>query len=162
MAEFPPVTELLPHRGSAVLLSRVVAHDRASTSCEVDPAASTLWKNTDGTIPASVALEYMAQTVAAHGGLSDRESGRKARPGFFLGSRRLDFRVQRFAPGELLEVTARHLRGSSAMLAFECSVRPAGTASAGSEPMVSGVLTVYLLESFEALARDFAEAGDAG
>src|SRR5688572_17623989 len=113
MSEFPRVTELLPHRGRAVLLRRVVAHDAASTTCEVDPAASELWKNADGSVPATVALEYMAQTIAAHGGLSDRESGREARPGFFLGSRRLEFRIRRFEPGELLEVTARHLRGSA-------------------------------------------------
>lgn len=156
MAEFPPVTELLPHRGAAVLLERVVAHDAASTTCEVDPAASVLWKSADGSVPAAVALEYMAQTIAAHGGLRDRESRREARPGFFLGSRRLDFRVRRFEAGELLEVTARHLRGSAGMLAFECAVRRAGDA-ADEQPMVSGVLTVYLLESFEALARDFAE-----
>jgi predicted hotdog family 3-hydroxylacyl-ACP dehydratase len=156
MSEFPPVTELLPHRGRAVLLRRVVAHDAASTTCEVDPAASELWKNADGSVPATVALEYMAQTIAAHGGLSDRESGREARPGFFLGSRRLEFRIRRFEPGELLEVTARHLRGSAGMLAFDCAVRRAGEANA--EPMVSGVLSVYLLESFDALARDFGEA----
>ncbi len=157
MAEFPPVAELLPHRGRAVLLRRVVAHDAVSTTCEVDPERSVLWRDGDGSVPATVALEYMAQTIAAHGGLADRESGREARPGFFLGSRRLDFRVPRFEPGQVLEVTVRHLRGSAAMLAFDCSVRRAG----GGEAMVSGVLTVYLLESFEALTRDFADVGDA-
>jgi predicted hotdog family 3-hydroxylacyl-ACP dehydratase len=179
MTEFPPIAALLPHRGRAVLLQRVVAHDAASTTCEVDPAGSTLWKDEHGTVAAAVALEYMAQTIAAHGGLADLESGREARPGFFLGTRRLEFRVDRFVPGELLEVTARHLRGSTGMLAFECSIRrarglaPVSTgeaASAGAgpaspdeaEPMVSGVLTVYLLESFEALTRDFADADAAG
>jgi predicted hotdog family 3-hydroxylacyl-ACP dehydratase len=157
MPEFPPVAELLPHRGRAVLVRRVVAHDATTTTCEVDPADSVLWKNADGSVPATVGLEYMAQTIAAHGGLSDRESGREARPGFFLGSRRLDFRASRFEPGELLEVTVRHLRGSTGMLAFDCSVRRAAGTS-GAEPMVSGVLTVYLLESFDALTRDFGDA----
>jgi predicted hotdog family 3-hydroxylacyl-ACP dehydratase len=157
MTDFPPVAELLPHRGRAVLLRRVVAHDAGATTCEVDPADSVLWRNADGSVPAPVALEYMAQTIAAHGGLSDRESGRGARPGFFLGSRRVDFRAARFEPGELLEVSVRHLRGSAGMLAFDCAVRRAGGAS-DSEPMVSGVLTVYLLESFDALTRDFGDA----
>jgi predicted hotdog family 3-hydroxylacyl-ACP dehydratase len=156
VTEFPPVTDLLPHRGRAVLVRRVLAHDAASTACEVDPADSTLWRRADGRVQAAVALEYMSQVIAAHGGLSDREAGREARPGFFVGSRRLDFRVDSFEPGELLEVTARHLRGSAGMLAFDCAVRRANRAD-GEEPMVSGVLTVYLLESFEALARDFTD-----
>jgi hypothetical protein len=46
------------------------------------------------------------------------------------------------------------------MLAFDCAIRRAGQ-SPEAEPMVSGVLTVYLLESFEALERDFADAGQA-
>jgi predicted hotdog family 3-hydroxylacyl-ACP dehydratase len=160
MPDFPAIAELVPHRGSAVLLKRVVAHDAASTTCEVDPAASVLWKDEDGSVPVAVALEYMAQAIAAHGGLTDREAGRDRRPGFFLGTRRLQLEVSRFAPGEILIVTARHLRGSTGMLAFDCSIRRAGQ-SADAQPMVSGVLTVYLLESFEALERDFADAGQA-
>ncbi|MFN2425175.1 MAG: hypothetical protein ABR587_01865 [Candidatus Binatia bacterium] len=150
--DFPPVTELLPHRGRAVLLERVLAHDRAATECSVDTSNHTLFHDPDGGVPATVGLEYMAQTIAAHGGLRDRESGREARPGFFLGTRRLTFAVARFQPGQQLVVTARHLRGETGMLAFDCSIRAAGSA----EPMVSGILTVYLLESFEALTRDFA------
>lgn len=157
MPDFPPIAELLPHRGSAVLLRRVVAHDATSTTCEVEPAASVLWQNEDGSVPVAVALEYMSQAIAAHGGLTDLEAGRERRPGFFLGTRRLDLKVASFAPGEVLEVTARHLRGSAGMLAFDCAVRRPGQ----TESMVSGVLTVYLLESFEALTRDFGDAGQA-
>ena len=151
--EFPPVAELLPHRGRAVLLDRVLAHDATTTVCSVETSASTLFHDADGGVPATVGLEYMAQTIAAHGGLLDRDAGREARPGFFLGTRRLTLAVTRFEPGQCLEVTATHLRGSTGLLAFDCAIRPAP----GAEPMVSGILTVYLLESFEALARDFAE-----
>ena len=149
---FPPIGELLPHRGRAVLLSRVLAHDAASTTCAVDAGAGALYRDADGAVPAYVGLEYMAQAVAAHGGLLDREAGRDARPGFFLGSRRLSFEVERFAPDLALVVTATHLRGSGRMLAFDCSIRPAG----GGDAMVSGILTVYLLDSFDALVEDFA------
>lgn len=166
---FPPIEELLPHRGAAVLLSRVLAHDSRSTTCEVDVARSVLYRNDDGSVPAHVALEYMAQAIAAHGGLLDRAAGRDPRPGFFLGSRRLTLASARFEPEEKLEVTATHVRGTAGMLAFDCTVRrraprrgdasPGGRADAGREggTMVSGVLTVYLLESVEALTRDFLE-----
>lgn len=148
---FPPIGELLPHRGRAVLLSRVLAHDATSTTCAVEAGAGALYRDAEGFVPSYVGLEYMAQAVAAHGGLLDREAGRDARPGFFLGSRRLSFAATRFAADQALEVTARHLRGNGRMLAFDCSVRPAG----GGDAMVSGILTVYLLDSFDALVEDF-------
>jgi len=153
---FPPITELLPHRGRAVLLERVLAHDSTTTVCSVDTSTGVLLHDGDGGVPAYFGLEYMAQTVAAHGGLLDREAGRDARPGLFLGTRRLVLSVSRFEPGQRLEVTAKHLRGSvqgsRGLLAFDCTIRAAGAA----EAMVSAILTVYLLESFEALAREFA------
>jgi predicted hotdog family 3-hydroxylacyl-ACP dehydratase len=148
---FPPIGELLPHRRRAVLLSRVLSHDAATTTCEVDAGAGELYRDADGAVPAYVGLEFMAQAVAAHGGLLDREAGRPTRPGFFLGSRRLSFATARFEAGRPLVATATHLRGSGRMLAFDCSVR----AAEGGDAMVSGILTVYLLESFEALVEDF-------
>ena len=178
---FPPVRELLPHRGSAVLLGRVLEHDAKRTVCTVDPDAGESFRDADGSIPACVGLEFMAQTIAAHGGLLELEkarespgsaadSGRKsgtdtdfaksasvpdfpteARPGFFVGTRRISFHVDRFARGQPLAVTAVHLRSSAGLHAFNCSIDD----GAGGPSMVSGVLTVYLLESFEALAKDF-------
>jgi len=102
-------------------------------------------------VPAWIGLEYMAQTVAAHGGLLDRGSASRPRPGLFLGSRRLTFTVAGFAPGTVLEASARHLRGSAHMMAFDCSLRSPG----GTEVLVSGILNVYLVDSFEALGADF-------
>jgi predicted hotdog family 3-hydroxylacyl-ACP dehydratase len=168
MPEFPSIAELLPHRGPAVLLERVLSHDAKTTVCAVDPRGSGHYRADDGSVPSWVGLEYMAQAVAAHGGLVDRASGAPPRPGFFLGSRRLDLSTARFEPGVELEVSATLLRGTlgrpddgagparsgASVLAFDCAVRAAGSG----QTMVSGVLTVYLLESAEALARDFADA----
>ncbi|MFN2375416.1 MAG: beta-hydroxyacyl-ACP dehydratase [Candidatus Binatia bacterium] len=152
-AKFPPIAELLPHGSRAILLEHVISHDAATTVCAVDPAAGAHYRDADGALPACIGLEIMAQTIAAHGGLLDRAAGREARPGFFLGSRRLALAVPRFEAGQRLVATATHLRGSSGLLAFDCSIRVEGDVPA---PLASGVLTVYLLESFEALTRDFA------
>lgn len=162
-SRFPPIEELLPHRGHAILLGRVLEHDATTTVCSVDPRGAAAFRSDDGSVPAVFGLEYMAQAIAAHGGLLEREAAAAARtggnegpqpgakPGFFVGTRRLCFRTDRFERGQALAVTARHLRGTSGLLAFDCAIRVAGEA----EPMVSGVLTVYLLESFEALIEDF-------
>jgi len=83
----------------------------------------------------------------------NRGLARPPRPGLFLGSRRIVFGVDHFEAGETLEVTARHVRGNASALAFDCTIRRA----AGGDPVVSGVLTVYLSESFEALVQDLEE-----
>lgn len=164
-AVFPAMADLLPHGPDAVLLDAVIAHDAQTTVCRVDPAASRLYLDEDGQVPAYVALEYMAQAVAAHGGLLDREQGRPARPGLFLGTRRLRLSTARLAADEPLEVVATHVRGAGPLLAFDCCIRrpgrPRDTPTAQDEAMVSATLTVYLLESFEALLRDFDGEGPA-
>lgn len=183
---FPPVASLLPHRGRALLLDRVLAHDPAGTVCTVDPEAGAHFRDADGSIPAYIGLEYMAQTIAAHGGLLELAKKRDnpgpavaaktgtvpvsgsgatasmpdARPGFFVGTRRIAFHVDCFARGQALTVSAVHLRSSAALHAFDCSITDGADGAATSDragalTLVSGVLTVYLLESLEALARDF-------
>ncbi|HYB99543.1 MAG TPA: hypothetical protein VEC57_10480 [Candidatus Limnocylindrales bacterium] len=148
---YPPVAELLPHRGPAILLHRVLRHDERETRCLVRVDDSTLFARADGSVPAWIGLEYMAQTVAAHGGLLDRAAARPPRPGLFLGSRRLAFAVDRFEAGTVLEARARHLRGNAQMMAFDCSL----LARDGDSVLVSGILNVYLVDSFEALTSDF-------
>jgi hypothetical protein len=74
--------------------------------------------------------------------------------------------VDRFAAGQRLTVSAVHLRSSAALHAFDCSIVDGsdGTSTTVRAPaltLVSGVLTVYLLESLEALARDFSQNEEA-
>jgi predicted hotdog family 3-hydroxylacyl-ACP dehydratase len=152
---FPLPSELLPHSGRAVLLERVVAHDDTTTVCLVDPYADSRFRDSEGRVPAWIGLEYMAQAIAAHGGLLDLAAGRERRPGFFLGSRRLVFTVDSFPAGVRLSVRVRHHRGSRGMLAFDCAIHDAAASEDDAAAMVSGILTVYLLESFDALQRDF-------
>jgi predicted hotdog family 3-hydroxylacyl-ACP dehydratase len=104
------------------LLERVVAHDATSTRCRVDPSASRLFFDARGLVPVWVAIEYMAQCAAAHGGLEARLHGEAPRPGLFVGSRQVEFRCDGFAPGASLEVTARHVAGRARSLAFACRV----------------------------------------
>ena len=148
---FPPAEELLPHGGRMNLIDCVLSHEDKETVCRVDPAASVLFADDDGSVPAWVGLEYMAQTTAAHGGLLDRAQKLDTRPGLFLGSRRLEFHVERFAPGRLLRVRVRHLRGLTGLIAFEGEVCD----EADGTPLVSGILNVYLMDSFEALETEF-------
>src|SRR5262249_41560180 len=107
----PEVAELLPHAGPMRLLERVEQHDGARTCCRVWPAASALFLAADGRVPSWVALEWMAQCAAAHGGLAARARGEAPRAGVLVGSRRICFRCDAFAPDTPLRVSARLAAG---------------------------------------------------
>jgi predicted hotdog family 3-hydroxylacyl-ACP dehydratase len=120
------------------LLGEVLAHDARETRCAVDPARAALFHDADGRTPAWVALEWMAQCAAAHGGLVARARGEAPRPGLLLGSRRLVFRCDGFPPGRRLEVRARHGAGRASGLAFDCAVLDPD----GGSPLAEGRLNV--------------------
>lgn len=144
---FPPIAELIPHAEPMRLLHRVLAHDDVQTRCAVDPAGSALFGDAAGRVPVWVGIEYMAQCAAVHGGLRLRGSGEPARLGLFLGSRRLVFRCDGFAPDRMLEVVARHTAGGRGRLAFEAAVLDPDAAT----PLVEGRLMVLVPENLEAL-----------
>lgn len=141
MSTPPPLAELLPHAGPMRLLERVESHDGERTVCRVLPASSTLFQDAAGEVPAWVAIEYMAQCAAAHGGLVARARGEAPRPGLFVGSRRLVFRCAGFAPDVALTVTARQAGGRADGFAFDCTVED----PAGGPPLAEGRLNVVLL-----------------
>jgi predicted hotdog family 3-hydroxylacyl-ACP dehydratase len=138
---FPALSELLPQAGPMRLLDRVEAHDGEETRCRALPGASALFQRADGSVPAWVGIEYMAQCAAAHGGLLARAAGEAPRPGLFVGSRRLVFRCASFTADVPLLVSARHAMGRGDTLGFDCAVLDPG----GGEPLVAGRLNVRLL-----------------
>lgn len=141
MSAWPPVEALLPHAGPMRLVDAVLAHDAERTECRVRPAASVLFRDGRGRVPAWVGIEYMAQCAAAHGGLLAHAAGAPPRPGLFVGSRRLVFRCDGFAADAELRATARHVAGRDDALAFACTVED----PAGGPPLVEGRLHVLLL-----------------
>jgi predicted hotdog family 3-hydroxylacyl-ACP dehydratase len=122
-----------------LLLSRVLEHAPERTVCAVEVNRSELFRDPDGGVPGWVGLEYMAQCVAAHGGLVARACGATFRPGLFLGSRRVRLHVDRFDAGQVLHVTVRHHRGDSGLLSFDCELRDAG----GGAALAEGRLSFY-------------------
>ena len=100
--DFPPVAEILPHRGQMVLLGRVLEHGPDATVCGVAIDAQKLFVQNDGSIGSWVGVEYMAQCVGAHAGMLARAVGMEPRVGYLVSSRRLRFHAARFAPGQEL------------------------------------------------------------
>ena len=84
---------------------------RPSARCARSTVAdSELFRAADGRVPAYVGLEYMAQCIAAHGGLVARALGRAPSPGLLVGAKQLALAPRVAArPDESLEVSARLL-----------------------------------------------------
>ena len=124
----PPIEDVLPHAGGMVLLSRVLSHERHRTVCEVEIDRQSLLGDGSGGAEAWIGLEYMAQCVAAHGGLIGRTRGEPPRLGLLLGSRRLTFHTEGFHPGQTLAVTAERVwGGSEGLVSFDCRVEDGET-----------------------------------
>lgn len=148
---FPDLEELLPHAGPMCLLDRVLRHEEHETICAVRPADSAVLALPDGRIPSTVALEWMAQCIAVHGGLRAREEGESPQPGLFLGARRATLPAGPFEADRELVVTARwvHGRGLGAH-AFACTLRIAD--NDGHPLLAGGTLNVMIVEDLSALA----------
>jgi predicted hotdog family 3-hydroxylacyl-ACP dehydratase len=139
--DFPPVAEILPHRGRMVLLGRVLEHAASATSCAVSIDAQELFVQGDGGIGSWVGVEYMAQCVAAHAGLLGRAVGQEPRVGYLVSSRSLRFHAPRFVPGQELRVSAVQLwGGQGGMVSFQCKVEDASSGAL----LVEGRLNCYL------------------
>lgn len=124
MSDFPSVAELLPHAGGMRLLERVVAHGAGLTICETRSQRSLLFRRADGTLPAWVAIEWMAQCAGVHGALAARAEGKRIEIGFLVGGRSARFAAAQLPEGAL-RVRAALQRATGGLHAFACRVETA-------------------------------------
>ncbi len=109
--DIPPVSELVPHEGGVILLDRVLEHDGESTTARVTVAKQTWLKRADGSVASWVALEYMAQCIAAHEGIRARVQGRPPVHGSLAAAFGVRVYCACFEADELLRVRTNQVRG---------------------------------------------------
>jgi predicted hotdog family 3-hydroxylacyl-ACP dehydratase len=116
------IDRLVPHRGAMSLLDRVTRADNTSIEARVTVRDDGLFATADG-VPALVAVEYMAQTVAALAGARGVTHGGEVQLGLLLGVRNFAATTAYLAPGAALAVAATLVLESVAGLAvFDCRV----------------------------------------
>ncbi|HBW08868.1 ApeP family dehydratase [Stutzerimonas chloritidismutans] len=116
-----PIAELLPHAGDMVLLDGVERFDDDSVETVLQVRADGLLSAADGSLPAWVGVEIMAQSVAAFAGCHARQAGQPVELGFLLGTRSYQCNVEAFPAGADLRVRAhRSLQDDNGMGVFEC------------------------------------------
>ena len=143
MQSSPPVEQLIIHRGTMLLLDRILeANEKFAVAEVVISSTSPFWRAGDG-VPAYVGLEYMAQAIAAFDGARRLKTGAVPTIGFLLGTRRYRSKVGHFTEGQRLRVRAEIAFNDGGMAAFDCII------GSGDEELVSASLNVYRPENGE-------------
>ncbi|NVL44969.1 3-hydroxylacyl-ACP dehydratase, partial [Pseudomonas syringae pv. actinidiae] len=90
------LAELIPHAGDMILIDQVLDFDEEQINTRLTVRADGLFNQPDGSLPAWLGIELMAQSVAAYAGCQARSKGEAVKLGFLLGSRKFDCNVARF------------------------------------------------------------------
>ena len=135
----PDIEQLIPHRGAMCLLEEVLSWDENTIACRAvshrDPA-NPLRRH--GALAAIIGVEYAAQAVAVHGGLSSSSS--KSKTGYLAALRDVICSVARLdSEHDDLVVSATRVAAESGRLLYDFRVE------AGGRELLRGRLSVVLL-----------------
>ena len=133
------IARLVPHAGRMCLLEEVLAWDESSIRCRAishrDPANPL---RSDGRLGAIVGVEYAAQAVAVHGGLSSEKT---SKGGYLAALRDIICSVDRLdTVGADLVVSATRVAAEGGRLLYDFRVEGDG------RELLKGRLSVVLRE----------------
>ncbi|WP_249678213.1 hotdog family protein [Pseudomonas abieticivorans] len=122
-----PIADLIPHAGDMILVDQVLAFDDDSIHTQLVVRPGGLFNREDGSLPAWIGIELMAQSVAAFAGCQARLRGQPVELGFLLGTRKFECNVEHFPAGTELTIHGlRSLQDDSGMGVFECHLTGPG------------------------------------
>lgn len=101
------VARLVPHSGNMVLIDEIVHYDQEGLTARARIHPQHVFLQPDGTVPVWLAIEIMAQGIAAFDGCHAVDEGRPVRLGFLLGARRMHFHADALPLGAELEVQVK-------------------------------------------------------
>ncbi|VVN97163.1 hotdog family protein [Pseudomonas fluorescens] len=118
-----PLAELIPHAGDMILIDQVLSFDEEQIHTRLTVKPGGVFSRPDGSLPAWIGVELMAQSVAAYAGCRARLLGNPVELGFLLGTRKFECNVEYFPAGTELTLHAlRSLEDASGMGIFECHI----------------------------------------
>lgn len=143
-----PIEALIPHSGEMILLDEVLQSDHDSIVASCTPKAEGLLHRADGSVPAWVGIEYMAQAIAAFAGIEAKRAGQEIRLGFLLGTRHYHSNVTHFLPGQPLMIRAeRSIEDSNGLSVFNCTIE-------GSDVRVEASINVFQPHDVDLFLRE--------
>lgn len=123
---YPPLEQLLPHRSPMILIDRLVEANEQEGTCEVTITPRSMFLEAAG-VPAFVGIEYMAQSIAAHGGYQHYLANEPIAVGLLMGTRRLETSCQFFERNQTLHIHVAHVWGKHELMRFRCTITAAAT-----------------------------------
>jgi predicted hotdog family 3-hydroxylacyl-ACP dehydratase len=120
------IAALVPHAGAMCLLEEVLASDDGSITCRAisHRDATNPLRNPDG-LAAIIGVEYAAQAVAVHGGLSSEKSSKKG--GYLAALRDVICSVDRLDTERAdLVVSATRVAAESGRLLYDFRIEGGG------------------------------------
>ncbi len=148
---FPDVAELLPHRGTMLLLDRVTGFTTDTATVQATPDAGAWYADAEGCMPAWIGLELMAQAVGVHVGLAHHYQGLPQKAGVLLGTRSYRSAAACFPAGTPLMVhAAMAFRDPSGLGSYECTISQPGNPV----PLAEATLKVFEPQDFHAFVQE--------
>lgn len=145
---YPPIHELLPHRGTMLLLDRVIAWNTDGADADYMVPPDAWYSDTEGAMPGWLGIELMAQAVAAHVSLSAHTAGMPPKRGVLLGTRAYRSSFPNFAAQSRLRISARLVYTDDTGLgAYDCAIR------CNDEIAASASLMVYEPPDFDGFVK---------
>lgn len=95
---FPPLSEVVPHDPPMRWIDGIVSFDGDSITCSAQPRAGMLYMDADSAENV-IAIEWVAQSVAAFVGMRDKAAGKEPTPGFLIAVPEMVFHIDRFDSG---------------------------------------------------------------
>lgn len=118
------IEDVVPHDHPMILIDELVSYDDEKACCQVTINEKSNFFNTQKrSVPSYVAIEYMAQSIAAFANANEKDQGREVSIGFLVSSRKFTMAVSEFSEGMQLQVFVTQLYAESGGLsAFDCYV----------------------------------------
>ncbi len=121
------VRALLPQAPPMVLLDAALAADDSHARAAATLRADHPFAAADGSVPAWVGVELMAQTIGVFAGARARRQGRAPRVGYLVSTRDYRASASSFAVGDRLEIDALCVFDDpNGLCSFRCSLRRDG------------------------------------
>ncbi|GFZ96366.1 hotdog family protein [Dyella caseinilytica] len=118
-----PIDEVLPHAGEMILLDSIEEVESERIVCVKTVRTGGLFQDADGSLPAWVGVELMAQSIAAWSGCRARADQQPVQLGFLLGTRHYQCNTDAFPLSQRLRIEVeRTFHDAHGMAVFSCRI----------------------------------------
>jgi len=145
MSVYPSIDMLILHKPPMILINEILGEVEEGLVAIARPDSKAWYANEDGSMPAWIGIELMAQSISAWAGLQAYKAGMPPRKGFLIGTREYASKSSSFVAGKPLFIEVRKVFSDpQGLAAFNCLIRDDTTT------LAEAVVKVINVDSYEA------------